>query len=145
MEHSGEVERYAGLIAFVIRQHRLSPAAAVLISGRVWRRLDEYLTGVACRAGLPGWLAATTQQECERVLRNAGRAVHGDGVPDAGHLIVALAERRQTLLDAIAALDPDDRQALRALREADGVAPTRVLNKLRNTIISHYTAPQQRR
>jgi RNA polymerase sigma factor (sigma-70 family) len=154
------VRRFAGLVAFVIRHYRLSPADTQDVSQLVWLRLFEHLARIREPTALPGWLATTTRRECERYLRVNGRSVAMDpvamrlvdraDVPEIDELLLA-AERRQVLLDGLAELTPQQRELLMMLT-ADppcayseisrilgipigSIGPTRsrVLDKLRDT------------
>ena len=154
------VRRFAGLVAFVIRHYRLSPADTQDVSQLVWLRLVEHLERIREPAALPGWLTTTTRRECERYLRVNGRSVAMDPVtmrlvdgadgPEIDELLLA-AERRQVLLDGLAELAPQQRELLMMLT-ADppyayseisrisgipigSIGPTRsrVLGKLRDT------------
>jgi RNA polymerase sigma factor (sigma-70 family) len=67
------VERYAPLVWSICRRHRLYGPEADDIGQSVWLRLVERLDALREPAALPGWLATTTQRECLRVTRVAGR------------------------------------------------------------------------
>jgi RNA polymerase sigma factor (sigma-70 family) len=117
------VRRYAGLVAFVIRHYRLTPADTQDVSQLVWLRLVEHLGEIREPAALPGWLATTTRRECERYLRVNGRSVAMDPVemgpvtadgPPVDDVVLA-AERRQALLDGLALLSPHQRRLLTLL------------------------------
>ena len=154
------VRRFAGLVAFVIRRYRLSPADTQDVSQLVWLRLFEHLARIREPTALPGWLATTTRRECERYLRVNGRSVAMDPValrlvdradsPEIDELLLA-AERRQVLVDGLAELAPQQRELL-VMLTADppyayseisrtlgipigSIGPTRsrVLDKLRDT------------
>jgi RNA polymerase sigma factor (sigma-70 family) len=118
------VRRFAGLVAFVIRHYRLSPADTQDVSQLVWLRLVEHLRQIREPAALPGWLATTTRHECERYLRTNGRSIAVDPVVltredvTDGHEVDELllaAERRQVLLDGLAELAPQHRELLMML------------------------------
>ena len=115
------VRRFAGLVAFVIRHYRLSPADTQDVSQLVWLRMVEHLGEIREPAALPGWLSTTTRHECERHLRVNGRSVATDPLtmratePDAGPEIDELllaAERRQVLLDGLDQLPAHHRELL---------------------------------
>jgi RNA polymerase sigma factor (sigma-70 family) len=154
------VRRFAGLVSFVIRRYRLSPADTQDVSQVVWLRLVEHLARIREPAALPGWLTTATRHECERYLRVNGRSVAMDpslmrevdqaAGPDLDELVLA-AERRQALLDGLAELAPAHRELL-VMLTADppysyaeiserldlpigSIGPTRrrVLEKLRET------------
>jgi RNA polymerase sigma factor (sigma-70 family) len=63
------VERYAPLVWSICRRYRLERTSTDEVGQNVWLRLVELLPVFREPAELPGWLAATTQQECLRVLR----------------------------------------------------------------------------
>jgi RNA polymerase sigma factor (sigma-70 family) len=115
------VRRFAGLVAFVIRRHRLSGADAQDVSQLVWLHLVEHLGEIREPAALAGWLATTTRRECVRHLRANDRTVAVDplvlttadpaGVPEADDLLLA-AELRQALRDGLAELAPRQRELL---------------------------------
>lgn len=67
------VERYAPLVWSICRRHRLRGPEADDVGQSVWLRLVEQLDTLRQPAALPGWLATTTQRECLRVTRTAGR------------------------------------------------------------------------
>jgi RNA polymerase sigma factor (sigma-70 family) len=154
------VRRFAGLVAFVIRHYRLTPADTQDVSQLVWLRLVEHLGQIREPEALPGWLATTTRHECERLLRRNSRHVSMD--PDVMRLadradesavdeLLLAAERRQVLLDALGELSDPHRELLHMLTAdppfayADisrilgipigSIGPTRsrVLEKLRDT------------
>lgn len=154
------VRRFAGLVTYVIRGYRLSAADTQDVSQLVWLRLVEHLGELRRPEALPGWLATTTRHECERLLRATGRSVVTDpvalsrtGPVDAREVdeLLLAAERRQVLLDGLAALAPHQRELLLMLA-ADppyayaeisallgipigSIGPTRsrILDKLRDT------------
>jgi RNA polymerase sigma factor (sigma-70 family) len=67
------VERYAPLVWSICRRYRLRGPEADDVGQSVWLRLVEQLGALREPAALPGWLATTTQRECLRVTRVAGR------------------------------------------------------------------------
>ncbi|GAB1691402.1 sigma-70 family RNA polymerase sigma factor [Krasilnikovia sp. M28-CT-15] len=115
------VRRFAGLVAYVIRHYRLSPADTQDVSQLVWLRLVEHLGQLREPSALPGWLTTTTRHECERYLRTNGRNVAVDpqtmpaldrsDSPEIDELLIA-AERRQVLLDGLGELAPQQRELL---------------------------------
>ncbi|HEU4347943.1 MAG TPA: sigma-70 family RNA polymerase sigma factor [Actinoplanes sp.] len=154
------VRRFAGLVAYVIRHYRLTPADAQDVSQLVWLRLVEHLGEIREPSALPGWLATTTRHECERYLRINGRSVAVDPLTmweadradgsEVDEMLLA-AERRRVLLDGLGQLAPQHRELLLMLA-ADppyayaeisrilgipigSIGPTRsrVLGKLRET------------
>jgi RNA polymerase sigma factor (sigma-70 family) len=110
------VERYAPLIWSICRRHRLSSADAEDVGQRVWRQLVRQLDKVRDPAALPGWLATTTQRECDTIRRATGRSqppvrgVDADHIPDqqtgpADQVLLA-AERHAALREAFTRLPP---------------------------------------
>src|SRR5215472_12683935 len=67
------VERYAPLVWSICNRYRLRRPDIDDIAQTVWLLLVEQLGNIRKPAALPGWLATTTQRECLRVLRVAGR------------------------------------------------------------------------
>jgi RNA polymerase sigma factor (sigma-70 family) len=67
------VDRYAPLVWSICNRYKLSRQDIDDISQTVWLLLVEQLGNLRQPAALPGWLAATTQRECFRVLRAARR------------------------------------------------------------------------
>src|SRR5215472_18741654 len=67
------VDRYAPLVWSICQRYGLSRDDASDIGQTVWLLLVEQLGNIRQPAALPGWLATTTQRECLRVLRAAGR------------------------------------------------------------------------
>jgi RNA polymerase sigma factor (sigma-70 family) len=117
----GLVERYAPLVASVIRAHRLDRADAADVNQTVWLRLVEHLGAIREPAALAGWLATTTRRECYRVVRMSrpvstfdAYAEAADPRADPGSLDdhILRVERRDTLRAAFAQLAPRCRQLL---------------------------------
>ena len=139
-EHAwnGLVERYAPLVASVIRAHRLDRADAADVNQTVWLRLVEHLGAIREPAALAGWLATTTRRECYRVVRMSRpvstfdpyaeaadpRADRADSLDDH----VLRVERRDTLRAAFALLPPRCRQLL-AMTLADPPASHREIGE----------------
>ena len=123
------VDRYAPLVWSICVRYQLSSADIEDVGQTVWRGLVEQLGGLREPATLAGWLAATTQRECVRVLR-ARRKYEVSGTdPDAGGLPleadpaiieedVYMAERNALLRAAFAEL-PEDSQRLITLLMSD--------------------------
>jgi len=63
------VERYAPLVWAIGRRYRLTDQDREDVGQRVWLLLVEQIGRLREPAALPGWLAATTNRECQRVLR----------------------------------------------------------------------------
>lgn len=112
------VNRFAPLVWSVCRRYRLSRPDADDVGQSVWLRLVERLPNLREPAALPGWLATTTQRECLRILRAAGRRerverdIRGEEIPaDPDSTMV----ERRLLVEERAA----------ALRDAFGQLPVR--------------------
>lgn len=76
------VERYAPLVWSICTRYRLSSDDIEDVGQSVWLLLVEHLGTLREPAALPGWLATTTQRECQRVLRAARRYDRFGPVPD---------------------------------------------------------------
>ncbi|MDR2986054.1 MAG: sigma-70 family RNA polymerase sigma factor [Nocardiopsaceae bacterium] len=76
------VERYAPLVWSICNRFRLRRTDIDDIGQTVWLLLVEQLGNIRQPAALPGWLATTTQRECIRVLRAAGRLDSFGSPPD---------------------------------------------------------------
>jgi RNA polymerase sigma factor (sigma-70 family) len=119
------VERYAPLVWTIGNRYRLSRPDIDDVGQTVWLLLVEQLGNIRQPAALPGWIATTTQRECLRVLRVAGRH-DGFGTPvdslasrdEPTAMIeqeVIEAELHAALRAAFAALPPRCRQLLSML------------------------------
>ena len=62
------VERNAPLVWAICLQYRLSRQDADEVGQNVWLALMRWLPDLQEPAALPGWVAATTQRECLRLL-----------------------------------------------------------------------------
>jgi RNA polymerase sigma factor (sigma-70 family) len=110
------VERYAPLIWWVCRRHRLVGADAEDVSQSVWLKLADQLDRMRDPAALPSWLVTTTRRECGRILRvaqgpsAAGHALDMETIPDdqvqAAEHELLVAERHAALREAFAHLSP---------------------------------------
>jgi RNA polymerase sigma factor (sigma-70 family) len=76
------VERYAPLVWSIGIRYRLSSHDIEDVGQSVWLLLVEHLENLREPTALPGWLATTTQRECQRVLRAARRYDRFGPVPD---------------------------------------------------------------
>lgn len=119
------VERYAPLVWTICNRFRLSRPDIDDVAQTVWLLLVERLADIREPAALPGWLATTTQRECLRVLRAAGRQ-DGFGSPVDGRVSrdqpagaveqeIIEAELHAALRTAFAELPPRCRQLLSML------------------------------
>jgi RNA polymerase sigma factor (sigma-70 family) len=119
------VERYAPLVWSICNRYRLSRPDTDDVGQTVWLLLVEQLGNIRQPAALPGWLATTTQRECLRVLRVAGRydsfgsPVDSQASPDEpAEMIeqeVIEAELRAALRTAFTELPPRCQQLLAML------------------------------
>jgi RNA polymerase sigma factor (sigma-70 family) len=126
------VERYAPLIWSICCRYRLRRADAKDVGQSVWLQLASQLASLRNPAGLPGWLATTTQRECGRVLsaarkhEAAGRPLDAADIPDnvtgAAESNLLRAERHAALREAFKHL-PSDSQQLIALLIQDPPVP----------------------
>lgn len=74
------VERYAGLVWSVARDHGLDGADAADVSQTTWLRLAEHLTRLEDPARVGLWLSTTARHESLRALRGRRRLVPVDPV-----------------------------------------------------------------
>lgn len=72
------VERFAGLVWSVARQHRLSDADAGDVCQATWLRLVENLGSLREPEALAGWLATTARRESLRLIKHGVRQVVTD-------------------------------------------------------------------
>jgi RNA polymerase sigma factor (sigma-70 family) len=130
------VERYASLVWSICRSHRLGRADAEDVSQSVWLRLAEHLDRLREPAALPGWLATTTQRECDRVLRAACRShtlrllLDAENIPDqqtgTAEQELLAAERRAAFREAFTDLPPRCRQMIALLIEDPPASYTKI-------------------
>ena len=66
------VERYVGMVHAICRGHHLASDDAADVNQVVWLRLVEHLDRIRTPDAVGGWIAATTRNECLRVLRARG-------------------------------------------------------------------------
>lgn len=69
------VARYLGMVHAICRGCRLGADDAADVNQVVWLRLVEHLDRIRAPGAVGGWIAATTRNECLRVLRASGRLV----------------------------------------------------------------------
>ncbi len=69
------VARYLGMVHAICRGYRLATDDAADVNQVVWLRLVEHLGRIRTPDAVGGWIAATTRNECLRVLRVSGRLV----------------------------------------------------------------------
>lgn len=111
------VRRFAGLVAGVIRRHRIPDADVQDVSQLTWLRLIEHLRQIREPAALPGWIVTTTGRECQRWLRANSRSLPVDpetmnrleGTDERVGDSLLHAERHQVLADALRELEPQQR------------------------------------
>ena len=119
------VDRYTPLIWSICRRYRLRRADADDVGQGVWLRLVDQLGSLRDPAGLPGWLATTTQRECGRVLRVSreqevpGQSPDVADIPDKvtgiAETELLRAERHAALRDAFTQLPPKSQQLIALL------------------------------
>jgi RNA polymerase sigma factor (sigma-70 family) len=80
------VARYLGMVHAICRGYRLGADDAADVNQVVWLRLAEHLTRIRAPDAVGGWIAATTRNECLRVLRVSGRLVLTDDEATLDHL-----------------------------------------------------------
>ncbi|HKY67732.1 MAG TPA: sigma-70 family RNA polymerase sigma factor [Acidimicrobiales bacterium] len=80
------VDRYVPMVHAICRGHHLGHDDAADVNQVVWLRLVEHLDRIRTPDAVGGWIAATTRNECLRVLRLTGRLVPtgDDAALDAG-------------------------------------------------------------
>ena len=119
------VERYAPLVWSICTRYRLSSDDTEDVGQSVWLLLVEHLGDLREPAALPGWLATTTQRECQRVVRAARRYDRFRPVPEelppppADNTVIEqeiiTAERNAALRAAFGELAPRCRELLSML------------------------------
>jgi RNA polymerase sigma factor (sigma-70 family) len=119
------VEWYIPLVWSICRGHRLEGADARTVSQTVWRQLAGQLGTVRTPMALAGWLATTTQRECDRI-RSAAHQPPGSGQPpqaadkpgepaQIAERELLAAERHAALREAFAQLPPHCQQLIAML------------------------------
>lgn len=117
------VDRFAGLVWAICREHRLSDSDAADTVQLTWLRLLENLGRIRDPQRLAGWLATTCRRECLAVLRRSRTTVPttadsldlvmgGSGAADQA---VLATEQRTILWQAFTRLSDWCQQVLRAL------------------------------
>ena len=118
------VERYLGMVHAICRGHRLGGDDSADVNQVVWLRLVEHLDRIRTPDAVGGWIAATTRNECLRVLRTSGRLVptgdeaslDGADVRDVGiDTGLLVYERDRALMTAFGRLGDRCQQLLRLL------------------------------
>ncbi len=116
------VERYLGMVHAICRGYHLGADDAADVNQVVWLRLVEHLGRIRSPDAVGGWIAATTRNECVRVLRAQGRTLLVDdadleGCDGLGGIDVGLLvyERDRSLMAAFACLDDRCQRLLRLL------------------------------
>ena len=116
------VSRFAGMVAAIARQFRLSPDDAADVSQTTWLRLLESIDRVREPERIGAWLGTTARRECLRLLRLAGREAPTDAVdrgeasttfPAPGQELIS-AQERETLWTVVQEL-PDRHRRLMLL------------------------------
>jgi RNA polymerase sigma factor (sigma-70 family) len=126
------VERCAPIVWSICRRHGLSRQDTDDVGQSVWLRLAERIDTLREPATLPGWLAATTHNECSKVLRvarkrsasgySSGPETAHDGQLPPAERSVFIADRDAALREAFAMLSPPC-QHLLAMLAADPPVP----------------------
>jgi RNA polymerase sigma factor (sigma-70 family) len=117
------VDRFAGLVWAICREHRLSDSDAADTVQLTWLRLLENLGRIRDPQRLAGWLATTCRRQCLAVLRQSKTTVPttadsldlvmgGSGAADQA---VLATEQRAILWQAFTRLSDWCQQVLRAL------------------------------
>jgi RNA polymerase sigma factor (sigma-70 family) len=117
------VDRFAGLVWAICREHRLSDSDAADTVQLTWLRLLENLGRIRDPQRLAGWLATTCRRQCLAVLRQSKTTVPttadsldlvmgGSGAADQD---VLATEQRAILWQAFTRLSDWCQQVLRAL------------------------------
>jgi RNA polymerase sigma factor (sigma-70 family) len=117
------VDRFAGLVWAICREHRLSDSDAADTVQLTWLRLLENLGRIRDPQRLAGWLATTCRRECLAVLRKSKTTIPtaddlldvvmgGSGAADQP---VLATEQRAILWQAFARLSDWCQRVLRAL------------------------------
>jgi RNA polymerase sigma factor (sigma-70 family) len=117
------VDRFAGLVWAICREHRLSDSDAADTVQLTWLRLLENLGRIRDPQRLAGWLATTCRRECQAVLRKSKTTIPttedflssvmgGSGAADQA---VLATEQRAILWQAFTRLTDWCQQILRAL------------------------------
>jgi RNA polymerase sigma factor (sigma-70 family) len=165
------VDRYAPLLASVVRRFRLTTAETQDVAQTVWLRLVEHLGSLREPRALPMWIITTAKRESLRYLSDRRRTLPYDPLdpswlatsaedaePDAALL---RAERHEALLAGLAELPARQRELLLLLVEdpplsyaqisrrtgvpIGSIGPTRgrALERLRQTLAvrGHLTGP----
>jgi RNA polymerase sigma factor (sigma-70 family) len=116
------VRRFERMLCEIGRDFRLSAADVDDAMQTTWMRMFRYLHAIRDPEALPAWLATTMRRECLRMLQAPVREVLTAEVPEAdpaavpdalGHVIAA--ERRETLMEALVALPPRQRELMMTL------------------------------
>jgi RNA polymerase sigma factor (sigma-70 family) len=165
------VERYAPLLASVIRRYQLTTAEAQDVGQIVWLRLVEHLGNLREPRALPMWIITTAKRESMRYVSDRRRTVPYDPLDPSWQsssaedpeLVAGLlkAERHEALLAGLAEL-PERQRELLLMLVADpplsyaeisqrtgipvgSIGPTRgrALDRLRQThaLRDHLTGP----
>jgi DNA-directed RNA polymerase specialized sigma24 family protein len=115
----GLVDRYLPMVHAICRGCGLDGDEAAAVNELVWLRLAEQIEHIRTPDAVGGWVAATTRNECVRVLRAAGRPGPDDGagpgMGDPVDLGLLVYERDRVLMSAFARLDGRAQRLLRLL------------------------------
>jgi len=78
------VHRYSPILRRALRRYRLDDADGADVVQITWLRLLEHLPLLREPRALMGWLLTTARREAYRLLRQSGRIVLVEDVPDGG-------------------------------------------------------------
>jgi RNA polymerase sigma factor (sigma-70 family) len=134
------VERYIPLVWSICRGHRLDHADASTVGQTVWRQLASQLGTLRTPAALAGWLATTTQRECDRIRPAAHRQADSGQPPQAAdkpgertqvaERELLAAERHAALREAFAQLPPHCQRLIAMLIQDPPVPDAEISAKL---------------
>ena len=133
------VERYAPLIWSLCRRYRLDATDTADVGQTVWLLLVNHLGKIRDPAALPGWLAATTRRECQRVLNkvpvpHARHEQDAENIPDGQAETIEqgllATERHAALREAFTHLPPRDQQLIALLIENPPVPYAEISTRL---------------
>ena len=109
------VARYLGMVHAICKGYRLRTDDAADVNQVVWLRLVEHLDRIRAPDAVGGWIAATTRNECLRVVRCSGRLVLTDDETTLDHL-----EARDAGIDTALLVYERDRALLAAFDRLGG-------------------------
>jgi RNA polymerase sigma factor (sigma-70 family) len=121
------VDRYAPLLASVIRRFRLNAAETQDVAQTVWLRLVEHMRSLRHPQALPMWIITTAKREALRCLSDRQRTVPYDPLEPSWMAALAVdaeadaellrADRHEALLAGLAELPARQRELVLLLLE----------------------------